>query len=255
MQNKGINFILPNKESILINKDYKKRKENRKIKMKCIKGYLHSYSEASLIMHAVRLGIIEPIKERLSGNDREKITSGCIFVFIESESGIKRWTDGKIWSPSKILGHFLLYKEVPKYLSKSSIKKRNALEKYQEKIPAVKIDPPNDEFCLFKKTISIKHEDKSYHIISYFQPIFDKKGIIEYPFFRSLNSALIENSGLMIDDYLHREFLRNIDFHSKYSILEYRGNNIIPEYDRRPLEKNAIAILSSKFGSQYNRDV
>lgn len=221
--------------------------------MKCIRGYLHSYSEASLIMHAVRLGIVEPIKERLSGIEREKITSGCIFVFIESDSGIKRWTDGKIWSPSKILGHFLLYKEVPKYLSKSSIKKRNASDKFQEKITAIKMDPPTDEFCLFKKTISIKHEDKSYHIISYFQPIFDKRGIIECPFFRSLNTILIENADLMFDEFIHRELLmRNINLHKKYGILEFKDRNIIPEYDRRPLEKSALRLLSTRFGTQFN---
>lgn len=218
--------------------------------MKCIKGYIHSYSEASLIMHAVRLGLIQPVKERLTGIEREKISSGCIFVFIESVNGIKRWTDGKIWSPSKILGHFLLYKEVPKCLSKSSIKKRNAAERYYEKIPVVKVDSPADEFSLFKKTISIKHEAKSYHIISYFQPIFDKRGIIEFPFFRSLNTALIGHANLMSDDFIYKEYMRNVNIYEKYGILEFKDKNIIPEYDRRPLEESAIELLSTKFGTR-----
>lgn len=29
-----------------------------------------------------------------------------------SESKIKRWTDGRLWSPSRILDEFLLYREV-----------------------------------------------------------------------------------------------------------------------------------------------
>lgn len=42
------------------------------------------------------------------------ITSGSVFVFDEDESGIKRWTDGFFWSPSRILGNFLLYRETEK---------------------------------------------------------------------------------------------------------------------------------------------
>ena len=42
------------------------------------------------------------------------ITSGSVFVFDEDESGIKRWTDGFFWSPSRILGNFLLYRETDK---------------------------------------------------------------------------------------------------------------------------------------------
>lgn len=221
--------------------------------MKCIRGYLHSYSEASLVMHAVRLGIIPTVKGRLTSIEREKISSGCIFAFIESESGIKRWTDGKIWSPSKILGHFLLYKEVPKYLSKSSIKKRNSSENYFEKIPARKVDSPANEFCLFKKTISIKHEEKTYHIISYFQPIFDKRGIMEFPFFRSLNNALIGHANLMSDELVYREaVVEHLNLHEKYGILEFRDKNIIAEYDRKPLEQSAIRLLSTKFGTQHS---
>lgn len=48
--------------------------------------------------------------------------SGSVFVFDEHESGIKRWTDGLIWSPSRILGNFLIYREThkPKRNSQSS---------------------------------------------------------------------------------------------------------------------------------------
>jgi hypothetical protein len=40
------------------------------------------------------------------------ITSGAVFVFGVEESGIKRWTDGLLWSPSRIVGNFLVYKEM-----------------------------------------------------------------------------------------------------------------------------------------------
>ncbi|KAF8940056.1 hypothetical protein BGZ47_007902 [Haplosporangium gracile] len=40
------------------------------------------------------------------------IVPGSVFVFDEEESGICRWTDGKIWSPSRICGNFLVYREL-----------------------------------------------------------------------------------------------------------------------------------------------
>lgn len=40
------------------------------------------------------------------------IVSGNVFVYDEAVSGIKRWTDGKSWSPSRALGDFLLYRQV-----------------------------------------------------------------------------------------------------------------------------------------------
>ena len=36
------------------------------------------------------------------------ITSGSVFVFDENESGMKRWMDGFLLSPSGVLGNFLV---------------------------------------------------------------------------------------------------------------------------------------------------
>ncbi|KAF9391890.1 hypothetical protein CPC16_003803 [Podila verticillata] len=40
------------------------------------------------------------------------ITPGSVFVFDETEAKICRWTDGRIWSPSRICGNFLVYHEL-----------------------------------------------------------------------------------------------------------------------------------------------
>jgi hypothetical protein len=40
------------------------------------------------------------------------IKSGNVFIYEEHSSGIKRWTDGVPWSPSRILGNFLVYREL-----------------------------------------------------------------------------------------------------------------------------------------------
>ncbi|KAG0355759.1 hypothetical protein BG005_005280 [Podila minutissima] len=46
------------------------------------------------------------------------ITPGSVFVFDEAEAKICRWTDGRIWSPSRICGNFLVYHELYRKLPK-----------------------------------------------------------------------------------------------------------------------------------------
>ncbi|KAF9344672.1 hypothetical protein BGX26_004047 [Mortierella sp. AD094] len=59
---------------------------------------------------AVQLSSAPISKENMS--NPSLITPGSVFVFDEEESGICRWTDGRIWSPSRICGNFLVYREL-----------------------------------------------------------------------------------------------------------------------------------------------
>lgn len=77
-------------------------------------GWIETTGDALLILEAARRGLIPRVTRRLVDAERKMITSGSVFVFDEDESGIKRWTDGLFWSPSRILGNFLLYRETDK---------------------------------------------------------------------------------------------------------------------------------------------
>lgn len=77
-------------------------------------GWIETTGDALLILEAARRGLIPRVTRRLVDSERKMITSGSVFVFDEDESGIKRWTDGYFWSPSRILGNFLLYRETDK---------------------------------------------------------------------------------------------------------------------------------------------
>ncbi|EMD36069.1 hypothetical protein CERSUDRAFT_138831 [Gelatoporia subvermispora B] len=77
-------------------------------------GFIETTGDALLILEAARRGLIPRVTRRLVDSERKMITSGSVFVFDEDESGIKRWTDGFFWSPSRILGNFLLYRETEK---------------------------------------------------------------------------------------------------------------------------------------------
>ncbi|PWN42372.1 hypothetical protein IE81DRAFT_347476 [Ceraceosorus guamensis] len=77
-------------------------------------GYIASTHDALLVFEAVRQKKMSKIPRRLRDDERKLIRSGSVFVFDERESGIKRWTDGLLWSPSRILMNFLVYRQIDK---------------------------------------------------------------------------------------------------------------------------------------------
>lgn len=66
------------------------------------------------------------ITRRLLDGERDKlIHSGNIFVWDDREAGMRRWTDGRSWSASRVSGCFLLYREVEKNKSNSESPRGN----------------------------------------------------------------------------------------------------------------------------------
>ncbi|KAJ7034467.1 Gti1/Pac2 family-domain-containing protein [Mycena alexandri] len=77
--------------------------------------YIRNAGDVLVVLEAVRRGILPLITLRLSGSDRDQLTSGNVFVWEESidEGGLVRWTDGRRWSQSKVCAESdcLLYQE------------------------------------------------------------------------------------------------------------------------------------------------
>ncbi|KAG0242396.1 hypothetical protein BGX31_000318 [Mortierella sp. GBA43] len=61
---------------------------------------------------ACRLGQLTRVHRRLSDIERQCVRSGSVYCFDEREAGMRRWTDGKSWSPSRVTGSFLTYREL-----------------------------------------------------------------------------------------------------------------------------------------------
>ncbi|AQZ13787.1 YHR177W [Zygosaccharomyces parabailii] len=104
------------------------------------KGYIEDENDALLVLQATVDGRLKHIPRRPYEVERRYlIVSGSIFVFVEEISGIKRWTDGVSWSPSRISGKFLMYKELDKGLSPPGNRKRGPVVSSSPSSPKLKL--------------------------------------------------------------------------------------------------------------------
>ncbi|KDN48965.1 hypothetical protein RSAG8_02318, partial [Rhizoctonia solani AG-8 WAC10335] len=70
--------------------------------------------DAQIMFEACRLGMLTPVSRRLNDSERAMfIKSGSVFVWQEADDdiGLKRWTDGLMWSCSRMREPFLFYEE------------------------------------------------------------------------------------------------------------------------------------------------
>ncbi|KAH8600883.1 Gti1/Pac2 family-domain-containing protein, partial [Bisporella sp. PMI_857] len=76
-------------------------------------GYIGSTTDALLLFECCLAGSLRHVSRRAHDRERHSlIKSGNVFIYEENTSGIKRWTDGISWSPSRILGNFLVYRQL-----------------------------------------------------------------------------------------------------------------------------------------------
>lgn len=120
--------------------------------------------ESLILFEAVKRGIIPTVSDRLTEEERKEITSGAIYIWDERKSPMRRWTDGRAWSNSRVVGDFLEYREsVPDPVGKAG--------KYCIK-----------PYGLRKRTIFLpEHGDSSLRLIAYFTSSDVKRGILKPP--------------------------------------------------------------------------
>ncbi len=77
------------------------------------RGHIETTKDALIIFEACFTGALAHCFRRPHDRERSQlIVSGNVFVYEEATSGIKRWTDGIPWSPSRILTNFLIYRQL-----------------------------------------------------------------------------------------------------------------------------------------------
>ncbi|KAI9808526.1 MAG: hypothetical protein M1825_003674 [Sarcosagium campestre] len=111
-------------------------------------GHVATTQDALVLFEACLTGQLHHVPRRPHDRERNSlIRSGCVFIYEENASGIKRWTDGVPWSPSRILGNFLVYRELlkpfPPGEKKRATKRTKRPGKPGEPYPRPSIDSTN----------------------------------------------------------------------------------------------------------------
>ncbi|KZV72637.1 hypothetical protein PENSPDRAFT_649581 [Peniophora sp. CONT] len=149
-------------------------------------GLVETTTDALRLIMAARQGIIPRITRRLNESERRSmIKSGAVFVFSVEESGIRRWTEGLAWSPSRIVGNFLVYREVTERAPRGSAEKtsatpgttsfpvsssRGSSQRRTRGDGSRSTDPSALRVNgLIKKTITVKVDGADHHLISYYR--------------------------------------------------------------------------------------
>ncbi|KAJ1718864.1 Global transcription regulator sge1 [Coemansia erecta] len=132
--------------------------------------------DALAVFEACRQGILPRVIRRLSEAEKKQIDDGTVIVFDEKEAKMKRWTDGRLWTPSRILGNFLVYRELEKKIQPNQ-EGAAELAKWQAKEKSPGVYGSNKgvfypkEHGLIKRTISLAVPDDEE---GYFEHINDK---------------------------------------------------------------------------------
>jgi len=142
-------------------------------------GRIETTRDALIVFEACLTGYLRHCLRRPTEAELPQlIASGNVFVYDEATSGIKRWIDGKWWSPSRTLANFFLYRQLSSPLAPE---KRNATRRSARIHRTNTDDNPNrplvgslvdsydfKENGLVKRTISIKVQDAHHHLVSYY---------------------------------------------------------------------------------------
>lgn len=97
-------------------------------------GFVHNSMDGLVLFEACLSGKLHHVPRRPHDRERSSlIKSGSIFIYEENASGIKRWTDGVAWSPSRILGNFLIYRELEKPFPPGE--KKRAMKRKRSSMP------------------------------------------------------------------------------------------------------------------------
>lgn len=80
--------------------------------MESYKGAVHSAKDAIILLEASRINKIPRVTRRLKEDERASIKAGDVFIWNEKEAKMRRWTDGRSWSASRVTGSFLTYREM-----------------------------------------------------------------------------------------------------------------------------------------------
>ncbi|KAI8828891.1 Gti1/Pac2 family-domain-containing protein [Chytriomyces cf. hyalinus JEL632] len=223
-------------------------------------GFVKEPTDALLIVEGCIRGIlISTDKTPIDLEEEIPIRSGSIVVFEESS---KRWRDGRRWSPSRVHGPFLLYREVEPTSTGPEPRKSKPTHILDTRIPGLeptyscktlKQNTRLVEEGLTKRTITLKGSDaRRYRVISYYarQDVIDmyvsssknEMGLV-VPSETSQLNALLRDPSLDVNALLSE----SID------LAKYASEVVLAKKSRKEDSIKAVAKCASEGASSTAR--
>lgn len=204
-------------------------------------GFVHNSMDGLILFEACLSGKLHHVPRR--PHDRERtslIKSGSIFIYEENASGIKRWTDGVAWSPSRILGNFLIYRELEKPFPPGE--KKRAMKRKRSNIPG----EPYPRRASVQETTDIAH-----HPLTPPTPSVngDAKGGLpsndqEKDLERSLIGSLVDSYGFRSDGLVKKTMSIAINGISHHMVSYYKVEDVKNNHLPRPLSDPRLANIT-----------
>jgi hypothetical protein len=167
-------------------------------------------------------------------HDRERsslIKSGSVFIYEENASGIKRWTDGVAWSPSRILGNFLIYRELEKPFPPGE--KKRAMKRKRTSLPGEPYPrrDSDDNDAEQVTPISPAHTNSGDVKPSSEVPSSDQDKELE----RSLIGSLVDSYGFRPDGLVKKTMSISINGISHHMVSYYKVDDVKSNTLPRPV--------------------
>jgi hypothetical protein len=205
-------------------------------------GFVQNSMDGLILFEACLSGKLHHVPRRPHDRERSQlIKSGNIFIYEENASGIKRWTDGVAWSPSRILGNFLIYRELDKPFPPGE--KKRAIKRKRSSLPGVdgfqRENSDNQESVEMPRPITPPEPPANPEIKSGL-PSSEQDKELE----RSLIGSLVDSYGFRADGLVKKTMSISVNGISHHMVSYYKVDDVKHNALARPLQDPRLQHIS-----------
>jgi Gti1/Pac2 family transcription factor len=205
-------------------------------------GFVSNSMDGLVLFEACLSGKLHHVPRRPHDRERAQlIKSGSIFIYEENASGIKRWTDGVAWSPSRILGNFLIYRELEKPFPPGE--KKRAMKRKRQSLPGEpypRRDSDENDATDQITPITPPTPNASNSDVKSEVPSSDQDKDLE----RSLIGSLVDSYGFRPDGLVKKTMSISVNGISHHMVSYYKVDDVKSNLLPRPLSDPRLQGIS-----------
>ncbi|KAK3621049.1 Global transcription regulator sge1 [Elasticomyces elasticus] len=205
-------------------------------------GFVQNTMDGLVLFEACLSGKLHHVPRRPHDRERSSlIKSGSIFIYEENASGIKRWTDGVAWSPSRILGNFLIYRELEKPFPPGE--KKRAIKRKRATAPGEPY-PRRDSDESNGVELNTPLSPPSPNTLGEAKPIETPGTDLEKDAERALIGSLVDSYGFRPEGLVKKTMSVSVNGISHHMVSYYKVDDVKNNQLPRPLADPRLANIS-----------